>query len=75
MGDRKEKFVHCPPERKTKEVLAQTSITLCIDTRCPIFFFGEGASEHRLDLEVYGHLPTNEIVTKKSTRHQRITLK
>ena len=56
-------------------LLAQTSITLCIDTRCPIFFFGEGASEHRLDLEVYGHLPTNEIVTKKSTRHQRITLK
>ena len=39
----------------------------------PHFFFGggEGASVHRLDLEVYDHIANNEIATKNSTRHQR----
>ena len=56
-------------------LLAHTSTGLCIDAPCSIFFFGEGASVHRLDLEVNDNLATNEIANENSTRHQRITLK
>ena len=31
-------------------------------------------NKQKYDARVYGHLVTNEIATKKSTRHQRITL-
>ena len=48
----------------------------CVQTPpVPFFFFGEGASVHRLDLEVNDNLATNEIANENSTRHQRITLK
>ena len=46
-------------------LLAHTSTSLCIDAPCPIFFFGEGASVHRLDLEVNDNLATNEIAKRE----------